>query len=115
MPFGQAAGTWLTWDVTGLVQELLVGDATDYGLALAPAPLSDPEAAGDLLAARWFTAQDPETMPYLIVEIEVHPVTPTLIPILPSAGGVVRWRVEGLLIIGAALLALSLAVRRKAG
>jgi len=112
---GQVTGTWLTWDVTALMQDYWAGDAPDYGLALAPAPEADPGAAGDLLAARWFDTQDPETMPYLIVEIIVHPVTPTPTPapVLPLAGGTVGWRMGGLLLVGAALLLLSLVVRRK--
>ena len=112
---GQVAGTWLAWDVTALMQSYLAGGSPDYGLALAPAPDADPETAGDLLAARWFDTQDPETMPYLIVEIKVHPVTPTATPapVLPSAGGAVGLRTGGLLLVGAALLALGLIARHR--
>ena len=112
---GQVEGTWLTWDVTALMRSWLAKEVPDYGLALAPAPAPDAdlETAGDLLVARWLTAKDIKTKPYLIVEIEVHPVTPTPIPILPPAGGTVGWRAVGVLSIGAALMVLGLAVRRR--
>ncbi|OQY24405.1 MAG: hypothetical protein B6I35_01660 [Anaerolineaceae bacterium 4572_32.2] len=108
------AGTWLTWDVTALARAWLSGEAADQGIALAsaPDPDADPDEAGDLLVARWLAIDDPETLPYLIVEIKVYPVTPTPVPVLPPAGGVARWRSAGLLLIGAALLALGLIARR---
>jgi len=120
---GQVAGTWLTWDVTALMRAWLAEEVPDYGLALAPAPEpdADPETAGDLLVARWLAADDPNTRPYLIAEFKVHPVTPTPtstptatpVPVLPSAGSPVgRWA-AGLLLVGAALLILGLAVRRR--
>ena len=111
----QVAETWLTWDVTALMQDYLSGDAADYGLALAsaPDPNADPEAASDLLVARWLDTRDPETIPYLIVEIKVHPVTATPAPVLPSAGGAAGWRTGGLLLVGAALLVLGLTARRR--
>jgi hypothetical protein len=112
---GQVEGSWLTWDVTALTRGWLAKEVPDYGLALAPAPApdADPETAGDLLVARWLTAEDVKTKPYIIVEIEVHPVTPTPVPILPPAGGAGGWRAAGVLSIGVALMVLGLAVRRR--
>lgn len=115
LTLGQVTETWLAWDVTALMQDYVAGEAADYGLALAsaPDPNADPETAGDLLVARWLDTRDPETMPYLIVEIIVHPVTPTPAPMLPPAGGNAGWRTTGLLLVGAALLALGLVARRR--
>ena len=119
VPLGQVAGTWLTWDVTALMRAWLAGEVPDDGLALAPAPDpdADPETAGDLLVARWFTAADSNTRPYLIVEFDVHPVTPTPtstpVPVLPPAGSPVGSGTVGLLLVGAALLMLGLAVRHR--
>ncbi|MFQ6100969.1 MAG: hypothetical protein ACE5OS_07000 [Anaerolineae bacterium] len=116
---GQAAGTWLEWDVTALMRAWMAGEVADYGLALAsvPSPDADPETAGDLLVARWLATDDPETKPYLIAEFTVHPVTPTPTatpaPILPHAGDAVGWGGAGVLLVGAALLMLGLAVRRR--
>jgi len=117
----RGVGTWLTWDLTALMRAWQAGEVPNHGLALAPAPDpdpdADPETAGDLLVARWLAADDPGTRPYLIVEFEVHPVTPTpaatLVPVLPHAGGPVEWGAVGLLLVGVALLALGLAVRRR--
>lgn len=124
---GQVAGAWLTWDVTVLMRAWLAEEVPDHGLALAPAPDADPETAGDLLVARWLATDDPNTRPYLIAELKVHPVTPTPtstptvtpVPVLPSAGSPVGWwaadklHPAGLLLVGAALLTLGLAVRRR--
>ena len=114
---GQARGAWIEWDVTALMRAWMAGEVDDYGLALAPAPDPDagPEEAGDLLVAHWLAADDTETKPYIIAEFTVHPVTPTATPapILPHAGGAVGWRAGGLLLVGAALLVLGLAVRRR--
>jgi len=115
----QGGGTWLTWDVTALMRAWEAGEVPNHGLALAPAPDpdADPETAGDLLVARWLPADDPGTRPYLIVEFEVHPVTPTPaatpVPILPPAGGPMEWGAVGLLLVGVVLLALGLAARRR--
>jgi len=110
-------GTWLEWDVTALVRAWLAGEVEDHGLALAPAPNpdADPEVAGDLILARLLATEDPETRPYIVADIEIHPVTPTPtpMPILPSAGGSAGWSVAGILLIGAALLALGLVMRRR--
>ena len=86
---GPVTGRWLTWDVTALTRAWLAGEVPDDGLALAPAPEpdADPETAGDLIVARWLAVDDPATRPYLIVESEVQPVTPTPAPVLPPAGG----------------------------
>jgi len=115
VPLEQVAGTWLTWDVTALLRAWMAGEVPDDGMALAPAPRpdADPETAGDLLVARQLTADDPGTRPYLIVAFEVHPVTPTPVPVLPSAGSRVGWEAAGLLLIGVALLVLGLIVWRQ--
>jgi len=109
-------GTWLTWDVTALMRAWLAGEVPDDGLALAPAPQpdADPETAGDLLVARYLTANDPDTRPYVIVGFRVLPTTPTPVPGLPPAGRPAGgWREAGLVIIGMAVILLGLAVRRK--
>jgi hypothetical protein len=112
---GRVAGTWLTWDVTALMRAWLAGEVPDHGLALAPAPEpdADPETAGDLLVARRFTADNPDTRPYLIVHFEVRPVTPMPVQVLPRAGSQSGWGATGLLLIGAALLLAVLLVRRR--
>ena len=108
----QGAGTWLVWDVTALMRAWQAREIHNYGLALAPAPDpdADPETTGDLLVARWLAADDHDTRPYLIVEFDVHPVTPE--PVLPPAGSPAGWGGAGVLLIGAALLILGLAMRR---
>jgi hypothetical protein len=87
----------------------------DYGLAVAPAPEPDAdlETAGDLLVARWFTADDPDTRPYLIVHFEVRPVTPTPVQVLPRAGSQSGGGATGLLLIAAALLLAVLFVHHR--
>lgn len=109
----RVAGTWLTWDVTALMRAWMAGRVPDDGLALAPAPEPDaaPDEAGDLLAARLFTADDPATRPYMIVHFEVLPVTP--IPILPPAGSHQAWPKAGWVLIGAALVVLGLILGRR--
>ncbi len=114
----RVTGTWLTWDVTALARAWLVREVADNGLALAAAPSPDagPEAAGNLLLARAFTADDPLTRPYLIAQIVVHPVTPTPVVLLPRAGtsttqsGSAMW-----LVAGAILLILGLILRGRRG
>ncbi len=121
MALQQTAGTWLTWDITALMRAWQARDVPNDGLALAPAPdpNADPGTVGDLLVARWLSIDDPVTRPYLIIEFEVHPVTPTPtavpVPVLPPAGGPVRWWGAGLLLVGVALLALGLVVWRRQG
>ncbi|MBN1976553.1 MAG: hypothetical protein JW918_04050 [Anaerolineae bacterium] len=110
-------GRWLMWDVTALLRAWLAEEVVDYGLALAAASDSaGPDSAGDLLLARWLTVDDPNTMPYIVADILIHPVTPTPtpIPILPIAGGAGGWGGTLVLLAGAALLVLglALAVRR---
>lgn len=108
----QGAGTWLVWDVTALMRAWQAREIHNHGLALAPAPDpdADPETTGDLLVARWLAADDHDTRPYLIVEFDVHPVTPE--PVLPPAGSPAGWGGAGVLLIGAVLLTLGLAMRR---
>jgi hypothetical protein len=113
-------GQWLTWDVTALMQAWMRGEVSNYGLALAPAPTPDvdPATTGDLLAARALATDDPETLPYLIVDIVVRPVTPTPFtsPLLPPAGRTAagpNWRGGGLLLVGVALVMLGLALTRR--
>jgi hypothetical protein len=112
---GPVTGTWLTWDVTALMRAWLTGEVADDGLALAPAPEpnADPETAGDLLVARQRTADDPNTRPYVVVGFKVQPSTPTPPPALPPAGRRGGWGTAGLLLIGAAMLVLGLAVRHE--
>jgi len=107
---GQVPGTWLTWDVTALMRAWMARQVADEGLALAPAPDpdADPEAAGDLLVARWLAVDDPATRPYLIVEFEVLPVTPTPVPVLPPAGGDAGRGAMGVVLVGAALVVLGM-------
>jgi hypothetical protein len=116
---GQVTETWLTWDVTALLRAWLAGEVPDYGLTLASAPHADagPETAGDLIVAHWLTAEGVNTKPYIIAEFKVHPVTPTPTPvaILPPAGSHPGWGAVGLLLAGAAMLVLGLAVRRRRG
>ena len=122
----QVPAAWVKWDVTALMRAWLAGEVPNDGLALAsaPSPDVDPETAGDLLVARWFAADDLETAPYLIVEIEVLPVTPTPLPtatpppspLLPPAGrstGPSGWGVAGVLLVGAALVVVGLIARRQ--
>jgi hypothetical protein len=108
------AGTWVAWDVTALMRAWLDGDVPDDGLALAsaPEPDADPEEAGDLLVARQLSADDPDTRPYLIVKVNVQPVTPTPVPSLPPAGRHRGWRAAGWLLMGAAAVLLGLILRR---
>lgn len=114
LPIEQITGTWLTWDVTVLMRAWLMREVPDHGLALGPAPEpdADPDIAGELLVARWVAANDPSTRPYLIVEFEVHPVTPSptseSAPVLPPAGGSAGWGAVGLLFLGAMLLIIGL-------
>ena len=117
----QEDGVWLVWDVTVLVWAWLAEDVPDYGLAVAPAPApnADPEDAGDLLMAHWFSTDDVTTRPHLIADIDIYPVTPTPaptpIPILPAAGGSVDWMLVGIVLVGAALILLGLSVQREPG
>lgn len=117
VPLRGVMGTWLTWDVTALARAWLAGEVADYGLALAAAPEPDagPEAAGNLLLARALTADDPLTRPYLIVQVVVHPVTPTPVPVvlLPRAGNPppVQGGSVALLAAGAILLVVGLMLR----
>ena len=120
----RTASTWLMWDITTLMWGWLAGEVPNEGLALAPAPDPAIEAVqqaveAPLLLARQFSAEDVNTLPFIIVEYEVLPVTPTAPPspldnpappsepILPSAGhpspreslGVVMIGVGGLLLL----------------
>ena len=114
-------GTWISWDVTALLRAWLSQDVPNYGLAIASAPHPNvgPDAAGDLLVARWFTADDPETAPHIIVEYEVLPVTPTPTatspPLLPPAGRASPGGAGALAVLASAGLVLLIAglVRRR--
>jgi hypothetical protein len=92
MVLDETTGRWIVWDVTALVRGWVLNEVDDYGLALAlaPDPEAGPDAVGNLLLARLLTADDPNTVPYIIADIEIHPVTPTPtptpIPLLPPAG-----------------------------
>jgi hypothetical protein len=119
----EMAGRWITWDITALVRAWLADQVDDYGLALALAPDSDggTESVGGVLLARWLAIDDPDTVPYLIADIDIYPVTPTPTPapLLPVAGSSAGWGWGGAVVslLGAVLLVigLGLAVRRKAG
>jgi len=107
------------WDVTALLRAWLAEEVVDHGLALAAAfDSAGPESAGNLLLARQLTVDDPNTMPYIVADILIHPVTPTptptSIPILPIAGRSGGWGGTLVLLAGAVLLVLGLvlAVRR---
>jgi len=114
-------GRWLMWDVTALMRAWLADEVPDHGLALAAASDSGAglEAATDLLLARWLTADDPNTMPYVVADIVIHPVTPTptptSVPILPIAGSSGGWSGTVILLAGAALLVLGLALAVRHG
>jgi cell division septation protein DedD len=107
-------GRWLTWDVTALLRAWLAEEVPDRGLALAAVSDADSESAGSLILARLLAADDPDTMPYIIADIEIHPVTPTPtptpVPILPIAGSSGEWEGAVVLLAGAVLLALGLAL-----
>jgi hypothetical protein len=112
---GPVEGRWLMWDVTALLRAWLAEEVVDHGLALAAAADSaEPESAGNLLLARWLTVDDPNTMPYIVADILIHPVTPTptptSIPILPIAGRSGGWGGTLVLLAGAVLLVLGLAL-----
>lgn len=113
----QVAGTWLAWDVTALMRAWVAGEVADDGVALAaaPDPGATPETEPGLLLARWLTVEDQRTRPYLIVEYDVLPVTATATPAptLPPAGGSAGWGAVALLLAGAGLLIIGLAVRRR--
>jgi len=114
-------GRWLMWDITALMRAWLAEEVPDHGLALAAASDSGAgsEAATDLLLARWLTADDPNTMPYIVADIVIHPVTPTptptSVPILPIAGSSGGWGGTVILLAGAALLVLGLALAVRHG
>jgi hypothetical protein len=123
----QAVETWITLDVTVLMRAWLGGEVVNDGLVVASVPVAglSPDRVGGVLVARWLNTQDTDTLPYIIAEYEVHPVTPThpasplptpsLEPalVLPPAGSSGSWKGLGLVLIGAALLLLDLARRRK--
>lgn len=109
-------GRWLMWDVTALLRAWLANEVPDHGLALAAVYDSSFEPMGELILARLFTIDDPNTMSYIIADIEIHPVTPTPtptpVPILPIAGDSGTGSGIGVLgvVIGVTLLILGLAL-----
>ena len=115
----QVVGTWVTWDVTALMRAWMAQEVPNHGLAIASAPRPDAttEEAGDLLAARWFGADQRETMPFIIMEYDVLPVTPTpvraLLPPAGRAGLPGGGLAVGLLLLGLAAFLVGLAMRRK--
>jgi len=121
-----AVDVWIMWDVTALMRAWLSGEVPNNGLALAAAPYpdADPDTAGNLLVARWRTADDAETRPYLIVEFQVLPVTPTppptptapVSPLLPLAGhpgAPMGGYAAALLLVGVVLLIVGVVMARK--
>lgn len=123
LTMGKATGQWIVWDVTALVRGWVLEEVDDYGLALAiaPEPGADPDVVGSLILARLLTADDVNTAPYIIADVEIHPVTPTPmptpIPILPPAGSrsPAGWGGIGVSLVGVGLLmaGLGLALRPK--
>lgn len=121
----RAVETWITLDVTALMRAWLVGEVANDGLVVASVPVIgvSPDMIGGVLVARWLNTQDTDTLPYIIAEYEVHPVTPTLPAsplstppsepalVLPPAGSSGSWKGLGLVLIGASLLLLGLARR----
>jgi hypothetical protein len=103
-------GRWVTWDVTALLRAWLAKEIPDHGLALAAVEDPDSGSMDDLILARSLTVKDPDTMPYIIADIEIHPVTPTPAPILPVAGDSGEGNGIGVMIVGATLLILGLAL-----
>ena len=112
-------GDWFTWDVTALTRSWLSGEVPNYGLAIGTAPDSDSgiDEAGNMLVARSMTAGDTTTRPYIVVEAEIRPVTPTPTgrPVLPPAGSEAsstQLVVVAVILLGIALLVTAVAVRR---
>ena len=109
-------GRWLMWDVTALLRAWLAKEVPDHGLALAAVFESDAESTGNLILARLFAVDDPDTMSYIIADIEIYPVTPTPtptpVPILPIAGDSGTGSGIGVIVVfvGVAFLALGLAL-----
>jgi hypothetical protein len=98
------------WDVTALLRAWLAKEVPDHGLALAAVYDSSLESTGELVLARLLTADDPDTLPHIIADIDIYPVTPTPAPILPIAGDSGTGSGIGVVIIGAALVILGLAL-----
>jgi hypothetical protein len=116
----EIAGAWVTWDATALLRAWYRNDVPNQGLAIAAGPVADadPQEGGNVVAARWLTANDRRTQPHLVVHVEVRPVTPTPSPIfcLPAAGPLVApggWSALLPLLVGAVLLLVGLAARRR--
>jgi hypothetical protein len=122
---GRAVETWIALDVTALMRAWLAGEIVNHGLVVASVPVTgfSPEMVGGVLVARWHNTQDTDTLPYIIAEYEVNPVTPTPpvspistppsepAPVLPPAGSSGSWKGLGLVLIGATLLLLGVARR----
>jgi hypothetical protein len=102
------------WDVTALLRAWLAKEVPDQGLALAVVYDSSSKPTGELILARLLTADNPDTMSHIIADIEIYPVTPTAtptsVPILPIAGYSGSGSGISVVIIGAALLILGLAL-----
>jgi hypothetical protein len=123
LALNEMTGRWIVWDVTALVRGWVLNEVDDYGLALAlaPGPEAGPDAVGNLLLARLLSADDPNTVPHIIADIEIHPVTPTPtptpIPLLPPAGSRTPTGWGGIIIslVGVVLLVmgLGLVLRRR--
>jgi hypothetical protein len=119
----ETPGRWIVWDVTALVRGWVLEEADDYGLAvaLAPDPDAGPGEMGNLILARLLSAEDVNTEPYIVANVEIYPVTPTPtptpIPILPPAGSrtPAGWGGIGVSLLGALMLmtGLGLALRRR--
>jgi hypothetical protein len=105
-------GRWIMWDVTALLRAWVAKEVPDDGLALAAVAAPGSDSIDNLILARLFAVDDPNTMPHIIADIEIHPVTPTPLPtsapILPIAGDSGGGMGMGVMIIGMALLLLGL-------
>jgi hypothetical protein len=116
-------GDWFTWDVTALLRSWLSEEVPNYGLAIgaAPSPDAGVDEAGDLLAARFVSADDTETRPYIIIQAEIHPVTATPIgySLLPAAGieepRAWFYGVGVIVLLGLVVLGIGLGLRRSDG
>ncbi|NLF00854.1 MAG: hypothetical protein GX601_07740 [Anaerolineales bacterium] len=116
----EVISTVVTWDATALLRAWFSGDVPNHGLAIGPGPALDsaPALAGNVLAASWPVTDHRRSQPYLVVQIEVRPVTPTptLIFCLPAAGSSAtsgnRSALSALL-VGLALVLAGLAAYRR--
>jgi len=102
----EATEGWITWDVTAAVRQWTDGGANN-GLSIAAADPASTES--EWAGARRLTAGDPDTRPYLTVELATPTATPAPIatatasppPVLPETGATFGggWLLVGVLLI----------------